>query len=163
MADGGGSSGIGASVRRREDLRLLTGQGRYSDDFRLPDQVYAVMVRSPHAHAEIGAIDSETARAIPGVLAVLTGQDMLADGLRPIPHAVWSGHPAEIALPNRNTNTSAVVPSGSVGDALRMLVDRHACVITRRQLLREQCRLLGHVERLDVVARGHHIVDRDRI
>jgi carbon-monoxide dehydrogenase large subunit len=121
MADGGGSSGIGASVRRREDLRLLTGQGRYSDDLCLPDQVYAVMMRSPHAHAEIGAIDSETARAIPGVLAVLTGQDMLADGLRPIPHAVWSGHPAEIALPN----TDGSIASGPRHFCMATSVARH--------------------------------------
>ncbi len=100
MADGSGTTGIGGSVRRHEDLRLLTGRGRYSDDFVLPGQAYAVMLRSPHAHAEIGAIDIEAARAMPGVLAVLTGQDMVADGLRPIPHAVWSGHPAEIPLPN---------------------------------------------------------------
>ena len=100
MADGGLTSGIGAPVRRREDLRLLTGMGQYSDDLTLPGQAHAVMLRSPHAHAEIGRIDSKEARAMPGVLAVLTGQDMLADGLRPIPHAVWSGHPAEIPLPN---------------------------------------------------------------
>src|SRR3982751_5602275 len=100
MADGDTATGIGASVRRREDLRLLTGRGRYSDDLNLPGQAYAVMLRSPHAHARIVAIDATAARAMPCVLAVLTGQDLLADGLRPIPHAVWSGHPAEIALPN---------------------------------------------------------------
>jgi carbon-monoxide dehydrogenase large subunit len=93
-------TGIGASVRRREDLRLLTGGGRYSDDLNLPGQAYAVMLRSPHAHALIRAIDADAARAAPGVFAVLTGADMLADGLHPIPHAVWSNHPAEIFLPN---------------------------------------------------------------
>ena len=94
-------------MRRHEDLRLLTGQGRYSDDLKLPGQVYAVMLRSAHAHAEIALIDTEAARAVPGVLAVLTGRDMLADGLRPIPHAVWSGHPAEIALPNTDGSTAS--------------------------------------------------------
>ena len=49
------ATGIGRSVRRREDLRLLTGNGRYSDDVNLPGQAYAVMVRSPHAHALIRA------------------------------------------------------------------------------------------------------------
>src|ERR1700677_3423990 len=67
MADGGLTSGIGAPVRRREDLGLLTGQGRYSDDLTLPGQAYAVMLRSPHAHAEIGQIDTNQARAVPGV------------------------------------------------------------------------------------------------
>ena len=47
------STGIGQPVRRREDLRLLTGRGRYSDDINVPGQAYAVMVRSPHAHARI--------------------------------------------------------------------------------------------------------------
>ena len=93
-------TGIGSSVRRREDPRLLSGKGRYSDDLNLPGQAYAIMVRSPHAHARLGAIDTDAASAIPGVLAVLTGQDMLADGLHPIPHAVWSRHPAELYLPN---------------------------------------------------------------
>ena len=95
-----GKTGIGAPVRRREDLRLLTGCGRYSDDLNLPGQAYAVMLRSPHAHALIRTIDADAAHAASGVLAVLTGADMLADGLHPIPHAVWSNHPAEIFLPN---------------------------------------------------------------
>ncbi len=51
------------------------------------------MVRSPHAHARIRAIDISAAMAVPGVLAVLTGRDFVADGLRPIPHKVWSQHP----------------------------------------------------------------------
>src|SRR4051794_41882975 len=91
---------IGKALPRKEDQRLLTGRGRYSDDLNLPGQAYAVMLRSPHAHARIVGIDATAARGMSGVLAVLTGQDLLADGLRPIPHAVWSGHPAEIALPN---------------------------------------------------------------
>src|SRR5579862_9701355 len=100
-------TGIGQPVRRREDLRLLTGLGRYSDDLVLPGQAYAVMLRSPHAHAMIGTIDTTVAGAMPGVLTVLTGRDMLADGLRPIPHAVWSGHPAEIPLPNTDGSTAS--------------------------------------------------------
>ena len=73
-------------LRRKEDLRLLTGRGRYSDDTSVPGQAYAVMVRSPHAHALIRGIDTAVARTAPGVLAVLTGRDMQADGLKPIPH-----------------------------------------------------------------------------
>ncbi len=110
MADHGGTTGIGAPVRRHEDLRLLTGLGRYSDDLTLPGQAYAVMLRSPHAHAMIGTIDTAVAGAVPGVLAVLTGRDMMADGLRPIPHAVWSGHPAEIPLPNSDGSTASGPP-----------------------------------------------------
>jgi len=77
---------IGQALRRKEDARLLTGRGRFSDDFRLEGQTYAVMVRSPHPHARIVAIDGAKARAMPGVLGVFTGADCAADGLRPIPH-----------------------------------------------------------------------------
>src|SRR5229473_2398701 len=69
-------TGIGQPVRRREDFRLLTGKGCYSDDFSFPGQAYAVMVRSPHAHALIRAVDTGEAAAAPGVLAVLTGRDL---------------------------------------------------------------------------------------
>ncbi len=103
------AAGIGQSVRRREDARLLTGRGRYSDDANLPHQAYAVMLRSPHAHATIDAIDITAAGEKPGVLAVLTGADMLVDRLASIPHAVWSRHPAELDLPNTD-GSDAVIP-----------------------------------------------------
>jgi carbon-monoxide dehydrogenase large subunit len=122
MADGNGTTGIGAPVRRKEDRRLLTGQGRYSDDLTLPGQAYAVMPRSPHPHAEIVAIDTTRARSAPGVLTVLTGQDMLDDGLGPIPHAVWSGHPAEIPLPN----TDGSLASGPPHFCMATRIARHA-------------------------------------
>jgi aerobic carbon-monoxide dehydrogenase large subunit len=79
------SSGIGASVKRREDLRLLTGQGRFADDVNAPGQVHAAFVRSPHAHAELGSLDLTAARAVPGVLDVFTGLDLAADGVGTIP------------------------------------------------------------------------------
>jgi len=104
------ATGIGRSVRRREDLRLLAGKGRYSDDMNLPGQAYAVLVRSPHAHARIVGIDTAAAKRVPGVLAVLTGADMLADGLKPIPHAVWSRHPAELYLPNSDGSQAFIPP-----------------------------------------------------
>src|SRR5512134_635988 len=77
---------IGRPLRRKEDDRLLRGQGRFSDDFSLPGQAYAAMVRSVHSHARIVAIDAEAARNLPGVLAVFTGADVLADGLGAIAH-----------------------------------------------------------------------------
>ncbi|NNU80785.1 xanthine dehydrogenase family protein molybdopterin-binding subunit [Halovulum dunhuangense] len=77
---------IGKPVERKEDRRLLTGRGRFTDDFALPGQVYAAMVRAPHPHARIVAIDRQPALDAPGVLAVLTGWDALEDGLGPIPH-----------------------------------------------------------------------------
>ena len=98
MAEGAENSGIGQPVRRREDLRLVRGAGRYTADENLPGQAYAAMVRSPHAHARIRAIAKEAALGSPGVLAVLTGADFIADGLHPIPHKPWSPHPAETPL-----------------------------------------------------------------
>jgi carbon-monoxide dehydrogenase large subunit len=122
------SARIGQPVRRKEDLRLVTGKGSYTDDIRLPGQVYAVMVRSPHAHARIRAIDIAPAIAAPGVLAVLTGRDLLADGLQPIPHKVWSQHPAELMLrERRNTFTAPhyALPADKVrfvGEAVAMVI-----------------------------------------
>jgi len=101
MDGGPGGTGIGQPVRRREDLRLLTGNGRYSDDVNLPGQAYAAMVRSPHAHALIRRIDIAAARAAPGVLAVLTGEDVLADGLKPLPN-IANSHPADISIQNKD-------------------------------------------------------------
>jgi carbon-monoxide dehydrogenase large subunit len=81
----GSHQGIGASVERREDRRFLLGKGRYVDDLQLPGQTWAVFVRSPHAHAAIRSIDAQRALAAPGVLAVLTGDMVAADGLGGIP------------------------------------------------------------------------------
>jgi carbon-monoxide dehydrogenase large subunit len=66
---------IGKPVVRKEDERLTTGRGRFSDDFSLAGQACAVMVRSPHAHARIRAIDATQAKEMPGVLGVFTGAD----------------------------------------------------------------------------------------
>jgi len=77
--------GIGASVKRREDLRLLTGRGRYAEDVSAPGQAYAAFVRSPHAHADVVSFDAKPALAIAGVLGVFGGRDLVADGVGPIP------------------------------------------------------------------------------
>ena len=76
---------VGQSVRRREDPRLLRGDGRYSDDVNLSRQLFAVIVRSPHAHASIRAIDTSAALKADGVVAVFTGDDLAADGIRNLP------------------------------------------------------------------------------
>ncbi|HYH21118.1 MAG TPA: xanthine dehydrogenase family protein molybdopterin-binding subunit [Azospirillum sp.] len=79
------ATGIGASVRRREDQRFLTGRGTYTDDINRPHQTHAVMLRSPHAHARIRGIDTSAALKAPGVIAVLTGADMAADNVNGLP------------------------------------------------------------------------------
>jgi len=73
--------GIGQAITRREDDRLLTGQGRFVDDLGEPGDLHLAFVRSPHAHARIGGIDSAEAQAAAGVVAVLTGAQLAADGI----------------------------------------------------------------------------------
>ncbi|MBI2160975.1 MAG: xanthine dehydrogenase family protein molybdopterin-binding subunit, partial [Candidatus Rokubacteria bacterium] len=102
--------GFGQPVRRTEDPRLLTGQGRYSDDFSLPGQAYACMVRSPHAHARLRHIDTAGATKVPGVLAVLTGNDAAADGLGPIPHRPVPSNPHEVPLRSRDGSAFFIAP-----------------------------------------------------
>src|SRR5262245_29183887 len=90
---------IGSSPRRKEDLRFLTGRARYLDDVSLPGLAYLVPVRSPHAHARILKVDGSRARAMDGVLAVLTRQDLpelagMVPPLVPAPDAQRYHHPA---------------------------------------------------------------------
>ena len=77
--------GIGQALTRREDLRLLLGTGQYVDDVAVGKEVFVAFVRSPYAHAKIVSIDAGAAKGMPGVVAVLTGADLLADGLGPLP------------------------------------------------------------------------------
>jgi carbon-monoxide dehydrogenase large subunit len=73
------ATGVGAAVRRREDLRFITGKGQYTDDISRPGETRAMFVRSPHAHANIKSVDTKAAAAMPGVLAVLTGAQLASD------------------------------------------------------------------------------------
>jgi aerobic carbon-monoxide dehydrogenase large subunit len=103
-------AGIGDAVRRKEDLRLLTGRGCYSDDFNFPGQAYGAALRSPHAHALIRSIDVSAARAMPGVLDILTGEEARKDGLKPIPHLVAPGTAPDIVLHNRDGSPVPAAP-----------------------------------------------------
>src|SRR5262245_48221582 len=113
-----GYRAIGKPLVRKEDARLTTGHGRFSDDFSLPGQAYAVMVRSPHPHARILGIDATRAKALPGVLGVFTGADCLADGLKPIPHD---------PVPKTKSDMKLVAPGGGIlfiGPHLLLPVDK---------------------------------------
>ena len=118
---------IGQSLRRVEDFRLLTGCGRFSDDRALPGQLYAAFARSPHAHARLEAVESEAARRLPGVLAVLTAADYAADGLQPMPA---QGNPKDVELTNRDGRPVVYPPLAPlaedrirrVGEAVAMAV-----------------------------------------
>ncbi len=122
--------GIGKPVPRKEDARLVTGKGCYSDDFNLPGQAYACMVRSPHAHARLRHIDGADAMKVPGVIAVLTGEDAAADGLRPIPHRPVPTNPHEVPLKSRDGSEFFIAPHAPlptdrarfVGEAVAMVI-----------------------------------------
>jgi aerobic carbon-monoxide dehydrogenase large subunit len=90
--------GIGQPLPRQEDLRLLRGRGRYAADISMPNIAYAAMVRSPHASARILKIDFTAAKAAPGVIAIYTGADWIADGRKPIPHGASYIGPPDVEL-----------------------------------------------------------------
>src|SRR5271166_1302192 len=128
-SSGAVANGIGQPVRRKEDFRLLTGKGCFADDVRLPELAHAVIVRSPHAHARIASVDKPAALASSGVLAVLTGQDYVADGLAPIPHNAGLMGPPDVAVRLRGfepiTTLDYPMPKDKarfVGEAVAMVV-----------------------------------------
>jgi carbon-monoxide dehydrogenase large subunit len=115
--------GIGQPVRRKEDVRLLTGRGCYTDDIDMAGQAHLAILRSPHAHARIVALNLEPARQAPGVVAVLTGHDAAADGLGLFPVLAeipaMAGTPALFCPPKPILATEAV---RFVGDAVVAVV-----------------------------------------
>src|SRR5947208_11670324 len=92
---------IGRSLRRLEDDRFLTGQGRYVDDIDLPGQLHGIVLRSPYGHAAIEAIDTAAARAMPGVQGVFTAAELEADGIGPLPCIAQVATLAPIIVPPR--------------------------------------------------------------
>src|SRR5260370_21963258 len=92
---------IGRSLRRLEDPRFLTGQGRYVDDIDLPGQLHGIVLRSPHGHAAIDGIDIAVARAMSGVRGVFTAADLDADGIGLLPCIAQVATVAPIIVPPR--------------------------------------------------------------
>ena len=84
--------GVGQAVQRLEDNTLVRGQATYTDDLKMDDALHAYVLRSPFAHANILGIDLEDAKSAPGVHTILTGDDVAADGLGPIPCAIPMRH-----------------------------------------------------------------------
>jgi carbon-monoxide dehydrogenase large subunit len=121
---------IGQPLRRKEDERLLTGRGKFSDDFYLPNQAQAVMVRSPYPHAQITNIDGERTKRRPGVLGVFTGKDCAADGLGEIPHSPLPKSKNDLKLTGPNGSDVFIGPHmllptdkvRHVGEAIAMVV-----------------------------------------
>ena len=124
------AGGIGQPVRRKEDQRLLTGAGRYTSDVALPGQLHAVIVRSPHAHARIKAIDTAEARAVRGVVAVLTGAELTADSIGTIPSTAYIAGLVDVPLNNRDGSDRRVTPIPLLAaDKARFVGDAVAAVI----------------------------------
>ena len=86
-----GKFGTGQAIRRTEDQRFLTGTGRYTDDIVLPGQAFLYLFRSPYPHGRITALDVDDARQAPGVIALYTGEDLAAAGVK---DAIGMGMPA---------------------------------------------------------------------
>ncbi len=101
MAETPKTKGIGAPLPRNEDQRLLTGQGRFGDDINWENQLYAAILRSPHAHALINGVNTSAASNMPGVHAVLSAKDIEADGINPIHHPPPRNGPPDIVLDHR--------------------------------------------------------------
>ncbi|MPZ55495.1 MAG: molybdopterin-dependent oxidoreductase [Rhizobiales bacterium] len=114
--------GIGQAVRRVEDQRFLTGRGHYVDDFSLPHQCYGIVVMSPHAHAKIKRVDVSAAKAMDGVLAVLTGADAIADKLGGFPPLFT---PEDMGGPKGYKTVRPVL----IADRVRCVGDRVAFVV----------------------------------
>src|SRR5689334_25233064 len=92
---------IGRPLRRLEDQRFLTGQGRYVDDIDMPGQLHGIVLRSPHGHAAMDGIDTAAARAAPGVRGVFTAADLEADGIGPLPCIAQVATVAPMIVPPR--------------------------------------------------------------
>jgi carbon-monoxide dehydrogenase large subunit len=112
--------GIGQPVRRKEDIRFVTGRGQYLDDIAPPNTAYAYFVRSPHAHAIIRGVDAEAARDMPGVIGILTAADVVGTGVMPV-RGVFKNRDGSLLKPT----PKALLPADKVrfsGEAVAMVV-----------------------------------------
>jgi carbon-monoxide dehydrogenase large subunit len=152
-------SGIGKSVPRREDARLLTGKGQYAADFNLPGQAFAYVLRSPHAHAKIVAIDTAPATGARAVLAVLIGTDAIADGIGAIPHNPVPANPHEVPLKSRDGSPFFIAPHPVLAiDRVRYVGEPVAIVVaeTLSQAVDAAERLQVRYETLPSVTRSEN-------
>ncbi len=135
-APGGNGRHVGRAMRRKEDPRMITGTARYIDDISLPGELYAVLVRSPEAHATITSIDTSAAAARPDVVAVFTGEDLASDFASPMA-MVWSPPGVEIKTPEKWPLSRGQVKH--VGDAVAVVVgrDRYSVVDAAEQVIVE--------------------------
>ncbi|HSC99904.1 MAG TPA: molybdopterin cofactor-binding domain-containing protein, partial [Casimicrobiaceae bacterium] len=114
--------GSGKAVRRVEDDDLLSGRGRFADDVSLSGQVFACFLRSPHPHARIASIDARAASAMPGVIGVVMGEDLVRSGVRPLPNAADFKRPDGKPLASPPRHALAVGVVRFVGEAVAVVV-----------------------------------------
>src|SRR5262245_41225134 len=139
--------GIGSSPRRREDQRLVTGAGTFGDDFTLPGQTFAAIVRSQHAHAVLRRIETKRACGLSGVLAVLTAVDYLADGLKPLIHSPFTVSPPDITLRNRDSKPVFIAPHYPLAhDRVRFVGEGIAVVVAESWVTAREAAELVEVE-----------------
>jgi carbon-monoxide dehydrogenase large subunit len=146
--------GIGQPVRRVEDRRFITGHGNYIDDIQQPRQAHAFMLRSPHAHARVTAIDATAALSAPGALAVFTGEDLMRDGIGPIP--------CLSAVTNRDGSSSVLPPHPAIARGrVRHVGDTVAIVIAESvPAARDAAELIAvDYEQLPAVVETVHALD----
>lgn len=130
---GSESRAVGRALPRKEDRRFLKGQGRYLDDVEIPGALHVCFVRSPHAHARIGGIDAEAARALPGIVAVVTGRD-LSDEITTL----------KMAPPIEGVRPTEIAPLPV--DKVRFVGDPVACVVATDRYLAEDAAELVEVD-----------------
>jgi len=128
--------GSGKAVRRVEDDSLLTGRDQFADNFALPGQAHLVLLRSPHAHARIAHLDAAQARKLPGVLAIYTGADLAAAGVKPIP--------ASADFKRADKSPTATPPQHVLAqDVVRYVGEAVAAVVAEsRDVARDACELI---------------------
>ncbi len=131
-----GRFGSGHTVRRIEDPALVAGQGRFTDDLVRPNLAHVVFLRSPYAHARIVSIDTSAAREMPGVIAVLTGADLVQAGVKPMA--------AEIPFPRPDGKPAATAPRRALAhETVRYVGEAVAAVVAERPRTRDQRRRGG--------------------
>ncbi len=140
-----GRFGSGHSVRRIEDPTLVTGTGRYVDDVSIAGQLHVVLLRSPHPHARIASIDASAARAMPGVVAVYTGEDLKAGGVKAMPT------PSPFPRPDGKPSVSAPMWPLAVG-TVRFVGEAVAAIVAETRDAAREARDAVMVEYEDLPA-----------
>ena len=156
---------IGERVIRKEDSRLLTGNGQFSDDHSVENQAWAVMVRSPHAHAIIKSINATAALSVDGVIGVLSGEDCIEDRLGHIPHSPFPSTNFDMKLhaPGKElgegefTGSHMALPS----DKVRYVGEAVAMVIAETRALANEAAELVEIE-YEVLDSVTHALDAER-